>query len=139
MSESDKTLPRRTIAVTLAGVLLLLPAGACALIAALFATPGHTQSAVLSGASLIAAAIFGYSGLAIILRWRGWRIWAGTISWGLIAIFVFSLFALFAPPAPSSTDSSFGLVARPIILAFAVFVLIAKRRERRPDVPAVFR
>jgi len=131
--------PRKTAAVTIAGVLLLLPAAACALIA-IIATDGHFRDAFFSGVFLIAAAFFGYAGLAIIRRWRGWRIWAGTIAWGLIALVVLNLLNLFKTPPPPDLRS-FTLATQLVLLAFlaiAVFVLIAKRRELKTDLRAVF-
>jgi len=120
--------------VTVAGALLLLPAAASALVA-IIATDGHFRNAYASGAYLVAAVIFGYAALAIIRRWRGWRIWAGTIAWGLIALVVLNLFK---PPPPPGIDTSFELPVVLVTITFAVFVLIAKRRERRPDFAAVF-
>jgi hypothetical protein len=127
---------RRTAAVTVAGTLLLVPAVASALMTVLFATGGHMQSAPLSGINLVATVIFGYAGPASICRWRGWRIWAGVAAWCLIA---FVVLKLFAPPPPPGTDRSFDMLIDLIVVALAVFVLIAKRLERRPDLAAVFR
>jgi chromate transport protein ChrA len=129
MGEPDKTPPpRRTIAVTIAGVLLLLPAAASALMAFVFAPGSHLSNAYASGVGLVAAAIFGCAGLATIRRWRGWRIWAGVAAWGMIVIFVLQLLSATFAEIPSF-----------IMLALAIFVLIAKRRERRPDFTAIFR
>jgi hypothetical protein len=126
MRESDKTPPpRRTIAVTVAGVLLLLPAAASAFMAIAFRSP----------VGLLVAGIVGYAGLATIRRWRGWRIWAGAMAWVLIALVVLSLFAT---PPPPGTDRSWEDVMALVSVAIAVFVLIAKRLERRPDYAAVF-
>jgi hypothetical protein len=89
----------------------------------------------VSPVGLLATVILGYAGLATIRRWRGWRIWAGTIAWGLIALAVLNLFKT---PVPPGTDTSSEL---PVVLgaiAIAVFVLVAKRRERKPDLRAVF-
>jgi len=125
---------RRTAAVTLVGVLLLPPAAFCALVT-IKGTGLHVRHPVEEGVFLVAAAIFGYAGSAIILRWPGWRIWAGTIGWGLIALVVLSLFKtppLFGPA------TSFDLRVFLVTIAFAVFVLLAKRRERKPDLAAVF-
>src|SRR5262249_49326283 len=127
--------PRRTAAVTIAGVLLLLPAAVCVLVA-IIATEGHFRDAFASVAYLLLAAVFGYASLATIRRWRGWRIWAGTVSWGLIVISVLGLFA--ALPLDSS-GRLFVIISNIILIALAAFVLIAKRRERRPDFTAVFR
>jgi hypothetical protein len=86
-----------------------------------------------AGINLVAAAVLGYTGLAIMLRWRRWRIWTGTVSWGLIAIAVLSQFA------PPSTSRSGERMVSLVILAVAVFALAAKRWERRPpDLAAVF-
>jgi len=130
MSEPHKSPPaRKTAAVTISGVLFLLLAAFCAFIAD-FATQGHFRDALVSGVFLVAAIIFGYAGLAIIRRWRGWRIWAGTLAWGLIAFIVLSVFRV---PVPPGSRVMFAL-----IIAFAVFVLVAMRREREPDLAAVF-
>jgi peptidoglycan/LPS O-acetylase OafA/YrhL len=125
--------PRKTAAVTISGVLLLLLAAVCALVA-FMATQGHFRDARASIAYLVGAAVFGYASLATIRRWRGWRIWAGTVSWGLIVI---SVLGLFAAPPPESSDRLFNVTCL-IIIALAAFVLIAKRLERRPDFSAVF-
>jgi peptidoglycan/LPS O-acetylase OafA/YrhL len=125
--------PRKTAAVTISGVLLLLLAAVCALVA-FMATQGHFRDARASITYLVGAAVFGYASLATIRRWRGWRIWAGTVSWGLIVI---SVLGLFAAPPPESSDRLFNVTCL-IIIALAAFVLIAKRLERRPDFSAVF-
>jgi hypothetical protein len=145
MSESDKSPPpRRTIAVTIAGALLLLPAAAFAYMAAVFATSGDVQhefAVALGhpygfllpvGVGLAVAVVFGCAGLVTIRRWRGWRIWMGVMAWGLIAVAILNLFASIRP------ESSTELVVDLAPVAFAVFMLVAKRRERRPDIAAVF-
>src|SRR5262249_16767437 len=101
---------------------------------AIVATVGHSPNAYASAAFLIAAAIFGYAGVAIVLRWRGWRIWAGTIAWCLVALVVLNFFT--TPPPGMDTSFYFGPLL--VTIAFAAFVLIAKRRERRPDFAAAF-
>jgi hypothetical protein len=137
MSEPNKTPPpRKTAAVTIAGFLLLLPAAAFAYGAFFFAfSQIDIQVQYPTGVDVVGAAIFGYAGLATIRRWRGWRIWAGTIAWGLIALVVLNLFKT---PPPPGTDRSFELPVMLGVIAIAVFVLIAKRLERRPDFAAVF-
>ena len=145
MSKTDKMPPpRRTIAVTFAGSLLLLPAVAFAYMAAVFATSsdlqhefaaalGHPYGFLLPvGVGMVAALVFGCAGLATIRRWRGWRIWTGVMAWGLIVVAILQLFASIRP------ESSMDLVVDLAPVAFAVFVLAAKRRERRPDIVAVF-
>jgi hypothetical protein len=139
--------PRRTGAVTVAGALFLLLAVVFAFMAVVFGTemafPGSFSDGdgdepiglFPVGVGLAGAAIFGCAGLAVMGRWRGWRIWAGTVSWGLIVMVVLGLFA---PPPPSSTDRWIERVVSLIVVAVAVFVLVAKRRERRPDIAAVF-
>jgi len=109
--------------------LFLLPAAFCAVIAVI-ARQSHFRDAFASGVSLVTAVIFSYAGFAIIRRWHGWRIWAGTLAWGLIAFVVLNLFKT---PAPPGSRVMFAL-----IIAFAVFALVAKRREREPDLAAVF-
>jgi len=141
MSETDKTPPpRRTIAVTFAGLLLLmLPAAGLAFTAATFLVDRLGSRRVpidftFIGINFALAGCFGYAGLATIRRWRGWRIWAGTASWGMIAIIVLGLFA--APPF--DPDWVVGIASRIIVVALAVYVLVAKRRERRSNIGAVF-
>jgi peptidoglycan/LPS O-acetylase OafA/YrhL len=126
--------PRKTPAVTIAGALLLLPVVVCALVA-FIAAQGHFRDAFASIAYLVGAAVFGYASLATIRRWRGWRIWAGTVSWGLIVI---SVLGLFAAAPPDSSGRLFNITSHIIVIALAAFVLIAKRLERRPDFAAVF-
>jgi len=151
MSETDKTPPpRRTIAVTIVGVLLLVPAATSAYMAAVFATSGDLQREFAgalgpsivpygfllpAGVGVVVALIFGGAGVAIIRRWRGWRIWVGTLAWILIVGVVLKLFARSPPPG---TATSRALVADLFTIAFAVFALVAKRRERKPDLAAVF-
>jgi len=148
MSESEKALPPgRTIAVTVAGVLLLLPAALSAYAAYGFAANSYLQREFADalgpsiapygfllpvGVCAVVALIFGSAGVATIRRWRGWRILAGTTSWGLIGMFVFSLPGLFG-----SLIGPTNLVLL-AFAAFAVFALVAKRRERKPDLRAVF-
>jgi len=45
---------------------------------------------------------------------------------------------LFKTPPLFGPDTSFDLRGFLVTIAFAVFVLIAKRRERKPDLAAVF-
>jgi hypothetical protein len=77
--------------------------------------------------------MFGWAGLATIFRWRGWRIWAGAIAWLAIMMLVFDLFA-----EKQAQPGEYDLPVRLIFWVVAVFVLIAKRLERRPDFAAVF-
>jgi hypothetical protein len=141
MSEPDKTLPpRKTAAVTIAGALLLLLAVGFAYVAAAFAAHNASGSDLYIhpysiAVSLALAVVLALAGLAIVCRWRGWRIWAGTIAWGLIALVVLNLFRT---PPPPGTDRSFELRVVLGTIAFAVFVLVVKRRERKLDLRAVF-
>jgi hypothetical protein len=90
-------------------------------------------SPVDAGANLVAAAVLGYTVLSMMLRWRRWRIWSGTVSWGLIAIVAFSQFT-----PPLGPYRSIERMAGLIVLAIVVFALAAKRREPRLDIAAVF-
>jgi hypothetical protein len=54
------------------------------------------------------------------------------MAWGLIVVAILQLFASIRP------ESSMDLVVDLAPVAFAVFVLVAKRRERRPDIVGVF-
>src|SRR5215813_187008 len=146
MSESEKALPPgRTIAVTVAGVLLLLPAAFSALWAARIATNSYFQREFADalgpgiapygfllpvGLCVVAALIFGSAGVVIIRRWRGWRIWAGGGAWSLI---ILAVMPVFSTPPPPGADPSFNPVVSLAIIAYAVFLLVAKRRERRPN------
>ncbi len=144
MTEPQATpAPRRTRAVTIAGALFLLRAVVWAFPAAVFVIDNAFPDSlalryrpinlVVAVSSLVLALVLGYAGLAIMLRWRRWRIWAGTVSWGLIVIVVLSQFA--PPSAAGSLERLISLV----VLVVAVFALVAKRRERRPDIASVFR
>ena len=132
--------PRKTAAVTIAGAMLLLPAALHVFMAIGFATdfgPGISPYDFVLPVvvSLISAAFFSCAGSATIRRWRGWRIWAGTAAWGLI---VLAVMPVFSTPPPPGTPASFNLVLSLVIIAFAVFLLVAKRRERRPNLAPVF-
>jgi len=134
--------PQKTRAVTIAGTLFLVLAAASALAVVVFAIEVAFPQGTLyvrsinsgdAAVSLVAAAVLGYTGLAMMLRWRRWRIWTGIVSWGLISMIVFSQFA--SPSTYPSDERMAGL----ILLAVVVFALIAKRLEpRRPDIAAVF-
>jgi hypothetical protein len=136
--------PRRTGAVTVAGALFLLWAVVWAFAATVLVIGNaFPDSLVLANrpidlvdtvSSLVLALALGYAGLAMMLRWRRWRIWAGTVSWGLIVIVVLSQFA-----PPSAANRSLERLISLIVLAVAVFALVAKRRERQPDIATVFR
>src|SRR5215470_16087544 len=123
MSEPDKTPPpRKTVAVTIAGILLLLLAVGFAYVAARFAAHNASGSDLYIDPYSIAVAlalgvVLALAGLAIVRRWRGWRIWAGMIAWGLIALVVLNLFKtppLFGP------DTSFDPLGLLVTIAFAV-------------------
>ena len=151
MSESDKIPPpRRTIAVTVAGVLLVLPAAFSAIWAARIATNSYLQREFADalgpgiapygfllpvGVCVVVALIFGSAGVATVRRWHGWRIWAGAVAWSLI---VLAVMPVFSTPPPPGADPSFDLVFSLVIIAYAVFFLVAKRRERRPNLAPVF-
>jgi len=145
MSESAKTPPpRRTIAVTIAGTLFLLWAVSAFLVAVIAIENAFSESSasayqpvglVKVGIMLVQAVGLGYAGLAMMLRWRRCRIWAGTVSWALIVIVVLGLFG---PPPPPGTDYFFAILLALLFLGVAVFALIAKRLERRPEIAAVF-
>jgi len=134
--------PQKTRAVTIAGTLFLMLAAASALALVVFAIEVAFPQGTLhvrpinpgdAAVTLVSAALLGYTGLAMMLRWRRWRIWTGTVSWGLISMIVISQFA--PPSTYPSGERMFGL----ILLAVVVFALIAKRLEqRRPDIAAVF-
>jgi hypothetical protein len=90
-------------------------------------------SLIVVGVCLVFSTMFGWAGLATIFRWRGWRIWAGAIAWLAIMMLVFDLFA-----EKQAQPGEYDLPVRLIFWVVAVFVLIAKRLERRPDFAAVF-
>jgi hypothetical protein len=71
--------------------------------------------------------IFAVSGLAIILRWRGWRIWAGTVSWLTIVIGVVALAVEFSHGSSYFARALFFL-AWPILVC--IFVLWVKRQDK---------
>ena len=145
MTEPQATpAPRRTRLVTIAGALFLSWAVVWALAAAVFVIANVFPNSfalayqpidlVDAGSSLGLALALGYAGLAMMLRWRRWRIWTGTVSWGLIVIIILSQFA-----PPSAANRSLERSISLVVLAVAVFALAAKRREPRPDIAAVFR
>ena len=106
MSQSQTNpVPQKTRAVTIAGTLFLMLATASALALVVYAIEVAFPQRTLhvrsinpgdAAVSLVAAAVLGYTGLAMMLRWRRWRIWTGSVSWGLISMIVLSQFA---PPS----------------------------------------
>jgi uncharacterized membrane protein len=77
--------------------------------------------------SFVICLIFVFAGLAMILRWRGWRIWAGTVSWLTIVIIVVE----FGQNTYKSMSIDFWtLIFFTIAILVCIFVLWAKRQDK---------
>jgi len=77
--------------------------------------------------SFVICLIFVFAGLAMILRWRGWRIWAGTVSWLTIVIIVVE----FGQNTYKSMSIDFWtLIFFTIVILVCIFVLWAKRQDK---------
>jgi hypothetical protein len=135
----------RSGAVTAAGVAFLLLA---LFVAGKFisATVYYQHQVYWYNAALIFSfAIFTFAGLATVLRWPGWKIWAGAASWMIIAAFPSMLgFPMLGALHPSTRFDPFRLnlgvaaILPPLImLAISIFVLWARRQEptAEPNVP----
>jgi hypothetical protein len=70
--------------------------------------------------------IFVFAGLAMILRWRGWRIWAGTVSWLTIVIMVAGLGR---DTYTSMSIDLWKLTFCTFAILVCIFVLWAKRQD----------
>ena len=114
-------------------------------IVALLTAPGREHllappAIYFTGAFLAASALFAFTGVAIILRWRGWQTWASTVAWLLMVLALFSV---------SSTIDLWNFLSRinraqtavtprflwpvfvaPFMVLFSVFVLWVRHREK---------
>jgi hypothetical protein len=86
-----------------------------------------TNPTGISYVFVVISLIFVFAGLAMILRWRGWRIWAGTVSWLTIVIMVVGL----ASEAYTSMSIQlFMLAFCTFAILVCIFVLWAKRQGK---------
>jgi hypothetical protein len=74
--------------------------------------------------------IFVFAGLAMVLRWRGWRIWAGTVSWLTIVITVTELAREVLTLATYGFIDLWRLTFCTFLTLVCVFVLWAKRQDK---------
>ena len=82
--------------------------------------------------SFVIFLIFVFAGLAMILRWRGWRIWAGTVAWLTIVLMVTELvreFWMLATHVSMRIDLWI-LIFGTFTILVCVFVLWAKRQDK---------
>jgi hypothetical protein len=121
----------RCTEVTVAGSMLLVFFAIFVLVIGVSGSSSGVTPALAS--YYLTFAIFGLTGLAIIRRWRGWRIWAGVVSWVMIAVGLFAFLGFFMNMATAPLSNLLG--AEFFIAAFA-FVLWAKRREPKIDPPS---
>jgi hypothetical protein len=71
--------------------------------------------------------IFVFAGLAMILRWGGWRIWAGTVSWLTIVILVVGVGS---DTYTTRSIDFYKLTLFTAAILVCVFVLWAKRQDK---------
>src|SRR5262249_33523625 len=137
---------RRSGAVTAAGVaFLLLALLYAAKILMLLWRPIAIQNPAATfyystvGASLLMAVVTAFAGVTTVLRRRGWRAWAGTVSW-LTLIFagitVGPTIGLFELPSPiGSTRPTLpllmGVLPSLFMVLVSIFALWARRKEER--------
>jgi hypothetical protein len=111
-------------AVTIAGALVLLAGLAIGISAALSAFgSGILADFGMHVGLAVVFLILGFVGLAMMRRWRGWRIWSGALAWGSIAMTILGLFA--SPEIAGATS----MTTRIAVIACAVGILLAKRLE----------
>jgi len=132
---------RKTWAVTVAGLLFLLAGLAFASRMASFMFADFSRGTVRPPAVIVwlilgcADLAFIAATLAIVRRWRGWRVWAGIIAWSAIALASVPAWDILASindgPSTGAISAGLSLLALP---ALAGFLLWAKRRE--PPAPA---
>jgi hypothetical protein len=112
-------------AVTVAGALVLVAGLGVAVITVLSALgSGVPANAEMHAGLAVTFLVLVFVGWAMIRRWRGWRIWSGTLAWGLVAMTILGLFA--SPEIASATSWT----TRMVVIACAAAILLAKRLER---------
>ena len=127
----------RTLAVTIVGAIVFLCGALVCAAAAIFAAqvvgPRLSAGGAVFTAELAPLALFplflalALIGLAMIRRWRHWRILSGVAAWSMIAIPVMGLFATtVGPPRP------FELILRSLVVVFGVVILVVIRGEKPP-------
>jgi hypothetical protein len=141
--ESGAASPRkRSTAVTLSGIALLIVPFLVLLLVVISATPESPLAAAFStgkftsglatgiGVTIAILAVFAVTGLAIVGRWRGWRIYAGTMGWFLILIYCMWLMTM-----PRmwrwnfDKGDAWALLVISLIAVLGIFILGAKREE----------
>ena len=127
----------RTLAVTIAGAIVFLGGALVCAAAVIFAVqiiaPRLSGGGAIFTAELAPLALFplflalAFIGLAMIRRWRHWRILSGVAAWSMIVIPVMGLFATtVGPPRPLE------LILRALVAAFGVVILVVIRGEKPP-------
>ncbi|SHM33150.1 hypothetical protein [Bradyrhizobium lablabi] len=122
---------RRSRAVTAAGAALILSALiAGQSILTIFRIPFSLVA--FQGISLVSTMIFAFAAAAIILRLRGWRIWAGTAAWLAMNSAVSKLQLILTSrlvPNLEGLLNSLQVVTALAMLAISIFVLWASRQK----------
>ncbi len=135
---------RKTAMVTIAGALFLIVAFFFAVLTGFAVTSGPIEAArlVFDVVVVLLALLFGYTGLATMTRWRGWRIWLGAVSWSLLVLDGVLFIPVIVSKSISDTAVNGLLVAVQAVLTIVpIFALMAKRMEKREssyDPAAIF-
>jgi tetratricopeptide (TPR) repeat protein len=120
----EATATSRSVAVTVAGVVLLL----LAILIGGVTILGASGQPIVIVIGLLVGVLLGYAGIATIRRRGDWRGWAGTSSWILIAIFGVVGIA-------NVINGSMDWPGWVIIVAVLAFILWAIRQEPEPHTP----
>ena len=93
-----------------------------------------------TGAFIAASALFAFTGVTIILRWRGWQTWASTAAWLLMVLALFSVsstidvwhFLSRINRAQTAVTPRFlwPIFVTPFMVLFSIFVLWVRHREK---------
>ena len=138
---------RRSVAITAAGVGFLILALFFSgwRVIALLTGPGREHllappAIYFMGAFLATSALFAFTGVAVILRWRGWQTWASTAAWLLMVLALFSVsstidlwhFLSRINRAQTAVTPRFLwlVFAAPFMVLFSIFVLWVRHREK---------
>ncbi len=136
--EEDATTNAGADEVTVAGlVLLLIGIEAIVWVIPLSISLASSYALLVRLMAIVGAffLIFAFAGSATILRWRGWRAWAGTVAWLVIGIVVIGCItelrnlAMYGPTFLNVRYGEWTLLA--FLGSVSGFVLWAKRQEKK--------
>ncbi len=127
---------RKTAIVTIAGVLFMIVALFFAAVTWFGFTSGPIEAARLTFnlTLTVLTLLFGYTGVATMTRWRGWRVWLGAVSWALLVLDCVLFIPAVALRSIADATIHFLLIAVLTILTIVpIFALVGKRMENRAN------